>query len=535
MKTLTKDKTSYKVLTIDDEDPVRLSISAFLEDYNYEVLEAVNGKIGLEIFNKERPDLVLVDLRMPEMDGLEVLEKIIKKSPDTPIIVVSGAGIISDIIEALHLGAWDYLLKPLTDMEVLYHSVEKALERARLINENRKYRKHLEDEVEKRTKELEDSNTKLIQSQKMEAIGTLAGGIAHDFNNILAAIMGNAELLQMKIPPENPEQKNIANILSASYRARDLVMHILTYSRKDKLVQKPIHIHLIIKEALKLLTASLPSTIEIRKNIKVSSYWVMANITQIHQVVMNLCTNAHHAMLKKGGILEVTLSEINSIIPEYSNLPEGPWIKLSISDTGHGMTPETIERIFDPYFTTKEIDVGTGLGLSVVHGIVKNNGGIIQVESEPGKGSTFHIFFPGVEKKKYQKTAKFESLLKGNNEQILFVDDEEILIDIGKHTLESLGYKTVTSINPEEALKIFQDKPNAFDLVITDMTMPKMTGDILAGEILKIRPDMPIILTSGYNEFISEEKANVLGIKAFIMKPFQIDQLSETIQKLLHE
>ncbi len=374
---------------------------------------------------------------------------------------------------------------------------------------------------------------KLRQTQKIEAIGTLAGGIAHDFNNILAAIMGNTELLQLKIPDVNPEQNRVNNILAACQRAKDLVMQILSFSSVDHQTRKHVQIHLIVKEVLRLLKASLPSTIEIRQNIKPTSCRVVADPTQIHQIIMNLCTNAHHAMRKDGGILEVTVSQVDRETIGRTDLQEGTFVKLTISDTGHGIEPAIQERIFDPYFTTKEKDMGTGLGLAVVHGIVKNYGGIITVDSEPGKGSTFQVFFPGVEKRLRKEKRKIEQLSKGNNEKILFIDDEEILVDIGRQTLERLGYQVVTSTHPDEALKIFQEQPRIFDLIITDMTMPKMTGDILAGEILKIHPEMPIILFTGYNELITEEKATALGIKAFMLKPIQMDQLSKTIKRVL--
>ncbi len=374
---------------------------------------------------------------------------------------------------------------------------------------------------------------KLRQTQKIEAIGTLAGGIAHDFNNILAAIMGNTELLQLKIPEINPEHKKVNNILEACERAKDLVMQILSFSRVDQQARSQVRIHLIVKEVLRLLKASLPSTIEIRQNIKPTSCNVVADPAQIHQIVMNLCTNAHHAMRKKGGILDVTVSQVDGEAIGRTDLPKGPIAKLTISDTGHGIEPEIQERLFDPYFTTKEKDMGTGLGLAVVHGIVKNYGGIITIDSEPGKGAVFQVFLPGVENTLTKEKSKTKQYSKGNNEKILLIDDEAILVDIGKQTLERLGYQVITSTHPAEALKIFQEQPKIFDLIITDMTMPKMTGDILASEILKIRPEIPIILFTGYNELITEKKATALGIKAFMLKPIQMDRLSTTIRRVL--
>ncbi len=375
----------------------------------------------------------------------------------------------------------------------------------------------------------------LAHAQKMEAIGTLSGGIAHDFNNILSAIVGSAEMAQFDIPPRNPLQKKIKQILTASNRAKDLVRQILTFSRQLPQKQKPVQIHLIIKETLKLLRASLPSTIEIRQDIDIKSSTVLADPTQIHQVLMNLCTNAHHAMQEKGGVLEIKMDNINidtDMANDYPDLKIGSYLIITVADTGCGIDPAHIEKIFDPYFTTKKKEEGTGLGLSVAHGVVKSYEGTIRIKSEPKKGTSFNVYLPRVEDKTITVTQETKPLLHGN-ERILFVDDEELLVDLGEQMLSRLGYNVVTKTSSDEALETFRSQPDTFDLVITDMTMPKMTGEILAKELMSIRSDIPVIICTGYNEPVIEEKASAIGIKAFLIKPLAIRDLSYSIREVL--
>jgi PAS domain S-box-containing protein len=378
----------------------------------------------------------------------------------------------------------------------------------------------------------------LQQAQKMEAIGTLAGGIAHDFNNILSAIIGYGELTIDDLFDGTDAKANLEEILRASKRARDLVKQILTFSRQMKEERVPLQIHLVVKEALKLLRSSVPATIEIRKNITASGR-VMADPTQMHRVVMNLCTNAYHAMREEGGILEVNLSEVDldsRFASQHPGLTFGPHIRLTVTDTGHGMDRSVMERIFDPYFTTKDKGEGTGLGLSVVHGIVNDYWGAITVYSEPGKGTTFHVYLPRVAE--VEEKGQAESPLGGiptGRERILFIDDNQALVDLGKRMLGRLGYEVVTRTSSIEALELFRAKPDEFDMVITDMTMPNMTGDKLAKEMMKIRPDIPVILCTGFSELISEERAKGLGIRAFVMKPVVKRDMAETVRRVLDE
>jgi len=324
-------------------------------------------------------------------------------------------------------------------------------------------------------------------------------------------------------------------IRSASLRASALVKQILSFARKSLTERNPIQISPIIKDSIKLLRASIPSTIEISQDISCEFDTVFSDPTQISQVIMNLCTNAAQAMDEHGGVLKVTLKNV-----EFENqdagldVKPGCYVALTVSDTGHGIKPEIIDRIFDPYFTTKEIDTGTGMGLSVIHGIVRSYDGIITVTSELGKGSVFEVLLPVIEAETKQKVKEPEALPTGT-ERILFVDDEPSLVNMVRQILERLGYEVETKINPVEALELFRSGPDRFDLVITDMTMPKMTGKRLAKEILDIRPDMPIILCTGYHEKISEEKAGELGIKAFVMKPFVTHNFALTVRKVLDE
>jgi PAS domain S-box-containing protein len=377
----------------------------------------------------------------------------------------------------------------------------------------------------------------LRQAQKMEAIGTLAGGIAHDFNNILMAIIGHAEIARLTLAQADPVAHNLDQVLKASARATDLVKQILAFSRQTEQQRQLVSIVSIVKEALKLLRPSLPATIEIRQQISMTpeNGVVFADPTEIHQVLMNLCTNAAHAMREKGGVLSIALSDtaVDDILDSpHPDLPAGPYVCLTVSDTGHGIDSALMERIFDPYFTTKRVDEGTGLGLSVVQGIVRTYGGAIKAHSEPGKGTTFNVFFPKMKQKLPAQAETGEALPTGA-ERILFVDDEEPLAELGREMLESLGYKVVTKTNSLEALETFRADPLGFDLVITDMTMPGLSGEDLARELLAIRRGMPIILCTGYSELINEAQTREMGISRFVMKPYNVANLADTIRKAL--
>lgn len=380
----------------------------------------------------------------------------------------------------------------------------------------------------------EQSEAQLRQSQKLETVGTLAGGIAHDFNNILTPIFGYLDLAQRELPHDSPVNAKLELVLKAAGRAKDLVRHILVFSRQAEQERKPIEMHLIVSEALKFLEASLPSTIELRQNLDTDSGTVLVDTSQMHQVIMNLGTNAYQAMSESAGVLEVNLSqfEVNSEFAElYPNLHEGTHVLLSVSDTGHGMDQQTKASIFEPFFTTKEIGEATGLGLSIVHGIVMNHDGEILVYSEPGVGTTLKVYIPTVDIEPEQIVQR-EMVSVSGNERIMFIDDEDSIAQLGQDVLSNFGYTVVTQTDSAEALEEFTAHPDMYDLVVTDQTMPYMTGIQLAERMMDIRPDIPIIIMSGFSELLTSEKCKELGVRAFLTKPFLPYDLGKAIRQV---
>ena len=601
---------TQKILNIDDDQDIRQNIRELLENFGYQVTEAADGQSGLEILKTEDLDLVLCDLRMPGLHGLDVLAQITKKYPQLPVIVISGTDEISDAVKALHLGAWDFILKPIRNLSVIIHAVERALERARLLRDNRRYQEHLEDEVADRTRELAASNVRLAkaeemlnsiikavpdviyrldqqgnyifisdavkkyghipskllgrsvfdllhpedhekgaksilaeknvdhgirnmevrllvknpddtdrqadsamtyriflveshglytrsdygeiefigtqgiarditeqkkaenekqlleeqlrQAQKMEDLGRLAGGIAHDFNNILGSIIGFTEMARMSLTDENRCRENLDEALFAAERARELIKQILTFSRRTPHEMLQINIGVVIKEALKLLRASLPSTVKIHSLIDENCGMALADSTQIHQVVMNVCTNAVYAMGEKGGIIEVKLEkvEMDENLAKRLGLKTGPFLKLSIQDDGPGIDPGIMDQIFDPFFTTKPKGEGTGLGLSVVHGIMKNHGGAINVGSPPRRGTVFDIYFPHITAVPEPKPVEEAASGEKKTVSILLIDDEPALVKANTWMLEHLGHKVTGATSSVEALEILKNQPD---------------------------------------------------------------------------
>ncbi len=390
-------------------------------------------------------------------------------------------------------------------------------------------------EQSRRQKEHELLNQQLQQAQKMEAIGTLAGGIAHDFNNILYPLMGFTEMLKEDVPSDSPLHSHIDEILQASFRAKDLVKQILAFSRQGEQELRPIKLQPIIKEALKLLRSSIPATIEMKQEIDPACGVVVADPTQIHQIIMNLATNAYHAMEEKGGSLTVSLEQVR-LESEQILLPElapGDYAMLRVTDTGPGIEKDQLDKIFDPYFTTKGTGKGTGLGLSVVQGIVKRSHGDIQVLSEPGQGTEVQVYLPVQQQISTEKHTDPDQPVRGGTEKILLVDDEASIVKMEQQMLERLGYTVTARTGSFDALEAFKADPQAFDVVVTDMTMPNMTGVQLAAELKKIRPNIPVVLCTGFSYQVNEENSKALGIDGFVMKPVIMKEIAATIRKVL--
>ncbi len=376
----------------------------------------------------------------------------------------------------------------------------------------------------------------LRQAQKMEAIGTLAGGIAHDFNNILGPILVYTGLALKEVPPDSHARTCMQGVLAAGHRAKDLVQQLLAFSHTSDQQRQPVHLHHIVQDALRLMRALLPSTIHLRQHVGTTSSTILANPTQFHQVLMNLCSNAEHAMRATGGSLAVSLDAVEvtaDFAVAHPPLQPGPSLRLTVSDTGHGMPPEVLERIFEPFFTTKGVGEGTGLGLAVVHGIVADHAGTITVTSAPDQGTTFAIYLPTSDAPVPPEPP--EEPLPQGHEHLLLVDDEAVIVHVWQHVLESLGYTVVACTNSVEALAMFTAAPQAFDLVITDQTMPRLTGEALVGEIRRIRPQMPIILCTGFSHTMTAAQATALGINAFVMKPMAIREFSLLIRQVLEQ
>jgi CheY-like chemotaxis protein len=561
-----------KLLVVDDQEQNLYMLQVLLQGHGYDVTLASNGAEALEKARQNPPDLIIADILMPVMDGFTLCREWKKDEHLKTIPFVFYTATYTDPKDekfAMSLGAERFIIKP-TDPEKFIDIVQEVIDQCKAGQLNtscepieeeavflKQYNETLIHKLEDKITQLEETNqllerevrerkqfeeekkkleAQLIQAQKMEAIGTLSGGIAHDFNNILSAVIGYTEIALDDAEKGSLLERNLRGVLQAGKRAKNLTKQILTFSRQAELELKPVQVKMVAEEALKFLRASLPTTIDIYRDLASDSL-IMGDPTQIHQLLMNLCANAGHAMKENGGILEVILADVeldSNFIAQHPGMIAGPHLKLIVSDTGPGMTTEILKRIFDPYYTTKDKGEGTGLGLSVVHGIIRSNAGAITVYSEPGKGSTFNVFFPVIEEE-IRAEAAVEELLPTGNEKILFVDDEPTLVEITNQMLKRLGYDVVTKTASNEALDLFQAQPEKYDLVITDMTMPGMMGDELAGKLMQIRPDIPVILCTGFSQRITEKKAKHLGIKAFLMKPLVMRSLAVTIRKVLDE
>lgn len=416
--------------------------------------------------------------------------------------------------------------------------VARDMRDSKLIAELQAITEQLCEEIAER----KQTEEKLLQAQKMEAIGTLAGGIAHDFNNILCIILGYADMAKKDAPPGSKFTSDLDAVLNAGNRAKDLVKQILTFSRKTDTKKQLIRPHLIVKEAVKMLHSTLPTTIHIKEDIDQDCGTILANPTNVHQIALNLCTNALHAMANQKGTLSVSmhrreLSREN--IPQEWDIDPGPFIILTVSDTGSGMDKDTMDRIFEPYYTTKEMGTGTGMGLALIHGIVQDCKGFIEVESTVGQGTTLSVCIPATEEPAVQPTVSDQgngaTATAGGNERILVVDDEPLLVKINQSRLESRGYQVTAVSDSREALEKFRSQPDSFDLLITDQTMPGLTGAELATAVREIKPSLLIIICTGHSDTVPEEKALSMGINKYVFKPIYGDELLDAVREVLDE
>jgi signal transduction histidine kinase/ActR/RegA family two-component response regulator len=375
------------------------------------------------------------------------------------------------------------------------------------------------------------------QSQKMEAVGTLAGGIAHDFNNILTAISGYCELARLELPGEHSAHTHLQAVQQGATRATELVRQIMTFSRRQEQARRPLRLEVIVKEAIQLLRATIPATIEIKSDCAPDTPRILADATSIHQVLVNLGTNASHAMKGRSGVIEINVEGVDvcaDFAEAHPGLREGKFVRLTLSDTGHGMSAATISRIFEPFFTTKPPGEGTGLGLSVVHGIVQAHEGAVFVYSQPGQGTKFQLYFPAHVCSDAEKTpATPAAIPRGNGQQVLYVEDEGPLGHMGRKLLERLNYSVEVHSNPATALSAFQTDPGSYSMVVTDLTMPTMTGLELGREIIKLRPGLPMILMTGYAGSLDPEQARADGFCELLLKPLSLETLGNAVDRAL--
>jgi len=644
-----KKMKQYKILLTDDDPNLLNTICFFLSEEGFNVIKAENGEKAIELIKKNKFDLIITDLIMGEIDGVDVLKFAKKVNPETRVIILTGVKEMNLTIESIRNKADDYLLKPCEPDELLYRisSCFKELELIRknnrteqaLIESEKRYRNlvestqdqiwsidlkgkhtfinkaitdilgyevseiinkpitsfvHPDDKkkihemflqsIEKKCgwdnfvnrwvhkdgsfKYIESSSSPVIdtdgnligfngidrditdrkkmesevlQTKKLESMGVLSGGIAHHFNNILGIILGNSELALEEMAKSTSSYSYVNNIKTASMRASEIIKQLIYFCQKNEPVMIPRKVSLIVKDSLELLRTIIPSTIEIRNNIKTTKDIILADPLQINQIIMNLCINATPLMEADGGLIEITIDNVSlkeSYINNFSDLKSDNYIKLSVRDTGPGINPEIIGKIFDPFFTTKDVGKGFGLGLAIVYGIVKEHNGTIKVDSKLGEGTTFNILFPEYKEEGKidfvdREKQKEENINIKGKESILFIDDIEDITVITKDLLEHLGYHVESTTDPREAINIFLKKPFMFDLVISDMAMPYMTGITLFKKLKQIRKDIPFIICTGFSELINEEKAKELGISDFVMKPIDRHNLAQIIRNVL--
>lgn len=555
-------QSSLRVLIVEDVPSDVELVLREMQKLDFEIVHKVVDSRDpyIETVEEFEPDIILSDYSMPSFDGMAALKILQEKKPGIPFIIVTGTQNEEVAVECMKAGAADYMIKE--NLRRLGPAVMAALEKYRLKSEKeraeeamRKSRDELEDLVRERTAELEERNRKLgeeiavrkraeeekkktesqlAQAQRIESLGRFAGGIAHDLNNILYPIIINSEILLDESPPGTNQHELLEQTLSAAYRQRDLVKQILSFSRQRDQKLNETKVVPLLKDTLNFIRSTLPRTIEIRQHIVAGRDTIMGDPTQIQQVIMNLCRNAADALESEKGTIEVSL--VNTRLDSRTTHPEikpGEYLELKVCDTGHGMSSEVMSRIFEPFYTTKRVGKGSGMGLSVVHGILKNHDGAIMVESEPGRGSLFTVYLPLCEEKSAVKTPGADALGEEEKKKILLVDDEDMILSSLQRALEKLGYAVAACRDSRNALDLFENDPGRFDLVITDLTMPGMTGLTLTKRLIEIRPDIPIILCTGFSDVIDETQARSMGIRDLILKPSTTGELKAVVARVL--
>ena len=513
----------FRILVVDDEEKIRKSLSGLLQDHGYEIIISGSGPECLKIMSYQKIDLVILDIVMPEMNGIDVLQRIKEKYKDTEVIMITGYADKEKALAALRFDAYDFIEKPFESQEIL-NIISNCLRKT-----------GLRKELERKNQELKKLESWLRHAQKMEAIGTLTGGIAHEFNNLLTTIIGYGKLLQEGINNEDPLQNYIDRLLGSSDRAANLIRSLLTFSREHNINLRPVKLNEIIKDVENLLVRVIEEHIELRTTFTGEDIVIMADSGQIEQVLINLATNARDAM-PDGGCLNISteLVELDEDFLKIHNYGKsGKYALLSITDTGTGIDEKTREKIFEPFFTTKEVGEGTGLGLSMVYGIIKQHNGYINVDSEVGKGTTFKICLPVIELKVEEIEKPIPATPIGGTETILLVEDNEEVRKLTKDILHRFGYKVLEAVDGEDAIKKFMGDKDKIRLLILDVIMPKKNGKEAFEEIKKIRPDIKALFMSGYTADTIHKKGVLEKKLNFIPKPISPKELLRKVREVL--
>ncbi len=526
-----------KVLIIDDEPDILKTLETILTREEFEVKAAHDCREAIAVFTSESFDLVITDIKMPGMDGTEVLREIKQLDEDMEVIILTGFASIESAVKTLRDdGAFDYLTKPLENIDELIHAVNRALEKRRLRLDNKKKTEELAKANEELRIEIEERKRlegQLLEARKMEAIGTLAGGIAHDFNNLLMGIQGNASLMLLDVDLSQPNHEKLKSIAEYVRRGADLTKQLLGFARGGKYEVKPTDLNELIKNQNRMFGRTRKE-ITIREKYKKGLWAATVDQQQIEQVLLNLYINAWQAM-PGGGVLYLQTENValNEDFVKPFKLVPGKYVKISVADTGMGMNEAIRQRIFDPFFTTKEMGRGTGLGLASVYGIIMNHGGLINVYSKKGEGTTFNIYLPATESEVRDQKSEVSEDIRHGDEAVLLVDDDEMIVNVGKQMLEMLGYKVLTAGSGKKAIEIYKEKQRQIHIVILDMIMPDMSGGGVYDKMKEINPDVKVLLLSGYS--IEGQATDILarGCNGFIQKPFKINEFSGKIRAIL--